>query len=235
MAKCDVCGNEYDKTFQITAAGRTSTFDSFECATHALAPVCAHCHCTSRASVFGEPLPSRRERLHRFAQLRLCPESQTLSRTPVTPLCFAQCAQQYMALSASIPCPTITRRRRTSTSAVDLHGQRRRRLVAVGLTHRVPRARLRGCHGRQRAHSRFADRVCERRQRAAGRGAGIGHLSGVGARCAGRRGDSHAREPCVSQGAATQDGSELRLRIRQWRSRRRLHRVRRTGFASGWS
>ena len=45
MAKCDVCGNEYDKAFTVTIAGRTQTFDSFECAIHALAPTCAHCHC----------------------------------------------------------------------------------------------------------------------------------------------------------------------------------------------
>ncbi|HWK12690.1 MAG TPA: hypothetical protein VNR64_21710 [Vicinamibacterales bacterium] len=45
MATCDVCGNDYDKAFQITAAGKTGTFDSFECAIHALAPECAHCHC----------------------------------------------------------------------------------------------------------------------------------------------------------------------------------------------
>ena len=45
MAKCDVCGNDYDKAFTVTMAGRTQTFDSFECAIHALAPSCAHCHC----------------------------------------------------------------------------------------------------------------------------------------------------------------------------------------------
>jgi hypothetical protein len=45
MAKCDVCGNEYDKSFTVTSAGRTHTFDSFECAIHALAPSCAHCGC----------------------------------------------------------------------------------------------------------------------------------------------------------------------------------------------
>ena len=32
MAKCDTCGNDYDKAFQITMGGRTMTFDSFECA-----------------------------------------------------------------------------------------------------------------------------------------------------------------------------------------------------------
>jgi hypothetical protein len=43
MAKCDTCGNEYDKSFQLIASGRTYTFDSFECAIHKLAPSCAHC------------------------------------------------------------------------------------------------------------------------------------------------------------------------------------------------
>ncbi|HET6574660.1 MAG TPA: hypothetical protein VFG68_13720 [Fimbriiglobus sp.] len=45
MAKCMVCGNEYDKAFTVTMAGQSLTFDSFECAIHALAPACAHCGC----------------------------------------------------------------------------------------------------------------------------------------------------------------------------------------------
>jgi hypothetical protein len=45
MAECEVCGNDYDKAFQVIRAGKTHTFDSFECAIHALAPVCAHCGC----------------------------------------------------------------------------------------------------------------------------------------------------------------------------------------------
>lgn len=46
MARCDVCGNDYDKSFRLTAAnGKTYTFDSFECAIHACAPECAHCGC----------------------------------------------------------------------------------------------------------------------------------------------------------------------------------------------
>lgn len=43
MAICDACGNDYDKTFEVTSDGRTYTFDSFECAIHALAPSCEHC------------------------------------------------------------------------------------------------------------------------------------------------------------------------------------------------
>ncbi|ACG72255.1 conserved hypothetical protein [Anaeromyxobacter sp. K] len=42
---CEVCGNEYDKVFEITASGKRHVFDSFECAIQALAPRCAHCGC----------------------------------------------------------------------------------------------------------------------------------------------------------------------------------------------
>jgi hypothetical protein len=45
MARCDVCGNEYDKAFQVITDGETGTFDSFECAIHAMAPTCEHCGC----------------------------------------------------------------------------------------------------------------------------------------------------------------------------------------------
>jgi hypothetical protein len=45
MAKCEVCGNDYDKSFDVIAAGKRHTFDSFECAIHAVAPKCAHCGC----------------------------------------------------------------------------------------------------------------------------------------------------------------------------------------------
>ncbi len=43
MAKCDVCGNDYDKAFQVLKGGQTYTFDSFECAIHMLAPACHVC------------------------------------------------------------------------------------------------------------------------------------------------------------------------------------------------
>lgn len=45
MPTCDSCGNEYDKTFTITRGDESGTFDSFECAIHAIAPSCAHCGC----------------------------------------------------------------------------------------------------------------------------------------------------------------------------------------------
>ena len=45
MAICDTCGNDYDKTFTVSRGDRSGTFDSFECAVHAMAPTCAHCQC----------------------------------------------------------------------------------------------------------------------------------------------------------------------------------------------
>ena len=38
MAKCDVCGNDYERPLNISYQGRQMTFDSFECAIEALAP-----------------------------------------------------------------------------------------------------------------------------------------------------------------------------------------------------
>jgi hypothetical protein len=43
MARCETCGNDYDKAFQVTLNGKTHTYDSFECAIHALAPACENC------------------------------------------------------------------------------------------------------------------------------------------------------------------------------------------------
>jgi hypothetical protein len=46
MARCEVCGNDYDKAFQVSMPGAGArTFDSFECAINALAPQCSHCGC----------------------------------------------------------------------------------------------------------------------------------------------------------------------------------------------
>lgn len=45
MGTCEVCGNHYDKAFEIIAAGEHHVFDSFECAMHRMAPVCEHCGC----------------------------------------------------------------------------------------------------------------------------------------------------------------------------------------------
>ena len=46
MAVCEVCGNDYQQSFEIhTLGGGVHTFDSFECAIHRLAPACEHCGC----------------------------------------------------------------------------------------------------------------------------------------------------------------------------------------------
>jgi hypothetical protein len=46
VAECEVCGNDYDKAFEVSIGGESHTFDSFECAIQAVAPRCAQCGCT---------------------------------------------------------------------------------------------------------------------------------------------------------------------------------------------
>jgi hypothetical protein len=74
MSVCEVCGNEYDKAFDVTAAGATHTFDSFECAIHALAPICEHCGCR----VIGHGI----EVDGRFFCCAQCARSSTTSDAP---------------------------------------------------------------------------------------------------------------------------------------------------------
>ncbi len=38
-----MCGNDYYLSFEVITAGNRHVFDSFECAIHKLAPVCANC------------------------------------------------------------------------------------------------------------------------------------------------------------------------------------------------
>ena len=45
MGRCEMCGNDYDKAFEIILAGDRHVFDSFECAIHTLAVACEHCGC----------------------------------------------------------------------------------------------------------------------------------------------------------------------------------------------
>jgi hypothetical protein len=45
MARCMVCGNDYANSFEVTMAGQSYVFDSFECAISKLAPTCSHCEC----------------------------------------------------------------------------------------------------------------------------------------------------------------------------------------------
>jgi hypothetical protein len=45
MGTCEVCGNAYDRAFEVNMQNATHTFDCFECAISALAPVCDHCGC----------------------------------------------------------------------------------------------------------------------------------------------------------------------------------------------
>ena len=45
MAACELCGNDYDKSFQVVKQGQWHIFDSVECAINVVAPTCAHCGC----------------------------------------------------------------------------------------------------------------------------------------------------------------------------------------------
>lgn len=55
MPRCDACGNDYSRSFQVVKNGKTHTFDSFECAIQKLAPRCSHCACT----IIGHGLETR--------------------------------------------------------------------------------------------------------------------------------------------------------------------------------
>lgn len=43
MGKCDACGNDYERSFEVTMEGRRFVFDCFECAIDKLAPSCESC------------------------------------------------------------------------------------------------------------------------------------------------------------------------------------------------
>ncbi|WP_433241764.1 hypothetical protein ACQPYK_36810 [Streptosporangium sp. CA-135522] len=43
MAQCEVCGNDYDMSFEVHAQGAVHVFDSFECAIQRMAPICERC------------------------------------------------------------------------------------------------------------------------------------------------------------------------------------------------
>ena len=46
MAVCEVCGNDYQMSFEVrVVSGDVHMFDSFECAVQRLAPICEHCQC----------------------------------------------------------------------------------------------------------------------------------------------------------------------------------------------
>jgi hypothetical protein len=43
MTICEVCGNDYDESFETYLDGEADILDQFECAFYAVAPTCAHC------------------------------------------------------------------------------------------------------------------------------------------------------------------------------------------------
>jgi hypothetical protein len=43
LSRCDSCGNEQNRTFEIRMARKLYTFDTLKCAIQVLAPTCTHC------------------------------------------------------------------------------------------------------------------------------------------------------------------------------------------------
>jgi len=43
--RCAVCGNDYEWAMEIRLGGTLAIFDCFECAVHAMAPMCERCGC----------------------------------------------------------------------------------------------------------------------------------------------------------------------------------------------
>ena len=43
MPQCETCGNDYARAITVIRDGVSHFYDSFECAIHALAPICERC------------------------------------------------------------------------------------------------------------------------------------------------------------------------------------------------
>jgi hypothetical protein len=79
MAVCEVCGNDYDKSFEVTAGGATHTFDSFECAIHLMAPICEPAGArwwatVPRSTAGSSAVRTARDTLRRVLQSLIAPD-----------------------------------------------------------------------------------------------------------------------------------------------------------------
>lgn len=54
VTRCEVCGSEASKTFEVVADGKRHVFDTVECALGVLAPRCEHC----RSHILGHGVES---------------------------------------------------------------------------------------------------------------------------------------------------------------------------------
>ncbi|MEW1655039.1 MULTISPECIES: hypothetical protein [unclassified Streptomyces] len=45
MTVCEVCGNDYARSFEVRIDGESHSFDCVECAAQRLAPTCENCQC----------------------------------------------------------------------------------------------------------------------------------------------------------------------------------------------
>lgn len=52
MTACDTCGSDTGVLFTVTQDDRSGTFDTLQCAAHAIAPTCERCGCR----ILGHPV-----------------------------------------------------------------------------------------------------------------------------------------------------------------------------------
>jgi len=76
MRRCETCANEYDKAFDITAAGRIAGFDSFR--------VCIQAMALRGPAVAEKSSPGSQTRCTRLPQLLRHLQSQPHSKAVVT-------------------------------------------------------------------------------------------------------------------------------------------------------
>jgi hypothetical protein len=103
MSRCEVCGNEYDKSFTIEVKGQSHVFDSFECAfkrSHHSVPI-----------VIVESLDMEWKAANKFIAAPIVPARQDFRRLPIgqrrsfwaavfpqkSPLTISPCSYQRQA------------------------------------------------------------------------------------------------------------------------------------------
>jgi hypothetical protein len=123
MAKCDVCGNDYDKTFQIVRQGQTMTFDSFECAIHAMAPICTNCSCR----IIGHGLVMGSRKTAKFIAALTAQNSKARPRFAIARDCAPATTRVAVFHRGNL---AMTRRRASATFANRCCSAHRKRLCS---------------------------------------------------------------------------------------------------------
>ena len=193
MAICEVCGNDYDKAFQVVRNGEQHTFDSFECAINAMAPTCATAAAGSSAmasrrtarSIAAQAAPAGRRRGARRPGLSASAGSGLGQPLRLLAELAAVWPRRGGRKASSSPCPS--RRSGSRHAAVDQEGANRLRRLRAEHLARCSSARI----PVRRVHDRDASQVG---------GTGLG--PGCRDRVAGARGRSISSSPASSPTSA---------------------------------